>query len=153
MNDFTAAHRNMPFGTRLGVTNLENGRQVKVRINDRGPFVEDRIIDLSYAAARELRMVGPGTALVELSLLGSSPQAGASAAPGRYGVQVGAFRERRNADRLREHLARRHAPVSVHRDGDLYRVLVGVEPTEAAANSLAEKLRREHLLGIVVSIP
>ncbi len=151
MNEFTAAHRNLAFGTRLRVTNLENGLQVKVRINDRGPFVEERIIDLSYAAARELRMVGPGTALVELSLLGSSPQAGA--APGRYGVQVGAFRERHNADRLREHLARRHAPVSVRLDGDLYRVLVGVEPTEAAANSLAEKLRREHLLGIVVSLP
>ena len=152
MYDLTAAHRTMPFGTRVKVINLENGRLVRVRINDRGPFAEGRIIDLSYAAAKAIQMVGPGTALVGLSVLETA--GAASPAPsGRYSVQVGAFRERHRADRLRRELARRHAPVSVCREGDLYRVLVGAETTSAAANSLAERLRREHLLGVVVLVP
>jgi rare lipoprotein A len=69
MHGLTAAHPSLPFGTLVQVTNLENGRQVVVRINDRGPFGRRRVIDLSYAAARELAMVGPGTARVELALV------------------------------------------------------------------------------------
>jgi rare lipoprotein A len=70
MHQLTAAHPTLPFGTLVQVTNVENGRQVVVRINDRGPFGRRRLIDLSYAAARELRMVGPGTARVELAVIG-----------------------------------------------------------------------------------
>jgi len=70
MRKLTAAHPTLPFGTLVQVTNVENGRQVVVRINDRGPFGRRRVIDLSYAAARELRMVGPGTAQVELAVVG-----------------------------------------------------------------------------------
>ncbi|HEV3459913.1 MAG TPA: septal ring lytic transglycosylase RlpA family protein, partial [Thermoanaerobaculia bacterium] len=66
----TAAHPRLPFGTMVQVTNLENGKQVVVRINDRGPFGRRRVIDLSLAAARELDMVGPGTARVEVAVLG-----------------------------------------------------------------------------------
>jgi len=62
----TAAHRTYPFGTKVLVTNLETGRSVVVRINDRGPFVKNRIIDLSYAAAREIRMIRPGIVQVTL---------------------------------------------------------------------------------------
>ena len=149
MNSRTAAHRTLAMGTHVEVTNMENGRQVKVRINDRGPFVEGRVIDLSYSAAQAIDIIGPGTALVRLSVLGEEGQAGPGAA-GRYGVQVGVFHEKRNADRLQGLLARRHAPVNIRQDGDLYRVLVGAEKTEAAANSLADRLRQEHLLGIVV---
>jgi rare lipoprotein A len=69
MRSLTAAHPTLPFGTLVQVTNLANGRQVVVRINDRGPFAHRRIIDLSYAAARELEIVGPGTARVELALV------------------------------------------------------------------------------------
>jgi rare lipoprotein A len=65
----TAAHQTLPADTRVRVTNLTNGRSVVVRINDRGPFVDDRIIDLSYAAAREIEMIGPGTAPVRLEVL------------------------------------------------------------------------------------
>ncbi len=71
MDAMTAAHRTLPFGTRLRVTNLANGRRAVVRINDRGPFKGKRIIDLSYAAARELGMVGDGTARVRLEVIGS----------------------------------------------------------------------------------
>jgi rare lipoprotein A len=64
MHDYTAAHRRFPFGTRLRVTNLRNGRQVVVRVNDRGPFGGGRIIDVSYAAAKSLGMVSAGSARV-----------------------------------------------------------------------------------------
>jgi rare lipoprotein A len=63
-NELTAAHRTLPFGTKVLVTNLRNGRSVTVRINDRGPFGRGRIIDVSVAAARELDMIGSGTAMV-----------------------------------------------------------------------------------------
>ena len=68
--DLTAAHQTLPHGTRVQVTNLTNGRSVLVRINDRGPFVDDRIIDLSYAAARQIDMIGPGTAMVQVEIVG-----------------------------------------------------------------------------------
>ena len=69
MHKMTAAHPSLPFGTRVRVTNLRNGRSAIVRINDRGPFLKGRVVDLSYAAARELRLVGPGTSRVRLSVL------------------------------------------------------------------------------------
>ena len=69
MHAMTAAHKTLPFNTRVRVTNLDNGRSVVVRINDRGPFVKGRIIDLSYGAAREAGLVGPGTARVLVEVL------------------------------------------------------------------------------------
>jgi rare lipoprotein A len=69
MHAMTAAHPSLPFGTRVRVTNLDNGRRAVVRINDRGPFRRGRIIDVSYAAARELKMIGPGTARVRIDVL------------------------------------------------------------------------------------
>ena len=68
MHELTAAHRTLPFGTHVRVTNLENGRSVVVRINDRGPWKKGRIVDLSYDAARELHMVGAGTTRVRLDI-------------------------------------------------------------------------------------
>src|SRR5439155_519477 len=87
--ELTAAHPSLPLGTRVMVTNLENGRAVQVRINDRGPFVGGRAIDLSYAAARTIGMVGPGTVRVRVEVLGSAtlvaaaPAAAPVAAPAR----------------------------------------------------------------------
>ena len=69
MNDFTAAHKTLPFNTTVKVTNTQNGKSVTVRINDRGPFVDDRIIDLSLAAAKAIDMIGTGTANVTLEVL------------------------------------------------------------------------------------
>jgi rare lipoprotein A len=69
MYKMTAAHRTLPLGTRLRVTNLTNGRAVTVTITDRGPFVNNRVLDLSYAAAREIGMVVPGTAPVRLEII------------------------------------------------------------------------------------
>jgi len=69
MYDYTAAHKTLPLGTYVRVINLENGKSVVVRINDRGPFVKNRIIDLSYAAAKKIDMIDKGTARVKLQII------------------------------------------------------------------------------------
>ncbi len=140
MEKLTAAHRTLPFDSVVRVRNLENQRGVRVRINDRGPFVEGRIIDLSRAAARRIRMLGPGTAQVRLevvSLRGRAPEC-------CFAVQVGAFRDRANAERRRQLAERERRPARLElRDGDppLWRVLVGQEATLEAAGDLARRLR------------
>jgi len=144
MYDMTAAHRTLPFGTRVTVHDLENGQNVTVRINDRGPFVEGRIIDLSYAAAKAMHM--PGIAQVYLEILGLEE---AAAIPGIFAVQVGAFRERGNAERLRVRIETQFGPVIIQDfdrgDGVFYRVRVGHESSEDAARSLAQSLRQANL--------
>jgi rare lipoprotein A len=140
MYQFTAAHRTLPFGAVLRVTNLSNGKQTEVRVNDRGPFVGNRIIDLSLSAARAIDMVGPGTAQVRIEMLGGpSPNVGA------FGVQVGAFLVKENADALRERLATQFSPVIVvpydSPNGPYFRVRVGRVATEVEAGNLANQLR------------
>jgi rare lipoprotein A len=71
MYELTAAHRTLPFGTILNVVNLDNGKEVQVRVNDRGPFVDDRVIDLSLGAAKEIDMIATGTARVAIEVVGS----------------------------------------------------------------------------------
>lgn len=103
-NDLTAAHTILPFQSMIEVTNLSNGRSVVVRINDRGPFANDRIIDLSRGAAERIGLIGPGTARVHLRHVGSTspaqrPVVSEERAPvqGRFFIQVGAFGEQGNA--------------------------------------------------------
>jgi rare lipoprotein A len=140
MHDFTAAHRTLPFGALVRVTNLRNGLQTEVRINDRGPFVANRIIDLSLSAAQSLQMVGPGTAPVRIELL-----SGPNPATGFFAVQVGAFRIQDNAESLRGKLSNRYSPISIipydSPTGQLYRVRVGRLTSEDAARQLAGELR------------
>ena len=140
MHEFTAAHRTLPFNAVVRVTNLRNGKQTQVRINDRGPFVADRVIDLSLSAAEAIEMVGPGTAQVRLEVI-----AGPSSATGFFAVQIGAFREQENAQRLKVEMESRNLPVSIvtydSPSGLFYRVRVGRVPTEAEANQLAGQLR------------
>jgi rare lipoprotein A len=136
----TAAHRTLPFGSIVQVTNLANGRQAEVRITDRGPFVANRIIDLSYAAAEALGVVGPGTAPVRLQVVsGPNPMIGF------FGVQIGAFEFEANAERLRAGLSARYSPIAIvpydSPRGLFYRVRVGRVPTEAAAREIAAQLR------------
>jgi rare lipoprotein A len=152
MHDMTAAHRTLPFGAMVRVTNLANGRQTEVRVNDRGPFVANRIIDLSLAAAESIGMIGTGTATVRLEMV-----AGPNPLEGFFGVQVGAFSVQDNADRLRARLAERYSsvtivPVSLP-NGRFYRVRVGRLPSEAAARALAEQLRaNEQFVTFVVRL-
>jgi rare lipoprotein A len=140
MHEFTAAHRTLPFNAVVRVTNLRNGKQTQVRINDRGPFVADRVIDLSLSAAEAIEMVGPGTAQVRLEVI-----AGPSSVTGFFAVQIGAFREQENAQRLEVEMESRNLPVSIvtydSPSGLFYRVRVGRLPTEADANQLAAQLR------------
>jgi peptidoglycan lytic transglycosylase len=144
MEKFTAAHRTLPFGTLVRVINLDNEKSVEVRINDRGPFAGDRIIDLSHAAAQAIGLIGPGLARVRLELM-QIPVA--ATAPGYYAVQVGAFQYRANAERLRAEMEARYGAAHlVLRPGDppLWRVLVGRAATEDDAGTLAGRIRAEH---------
>jgi rare lipoprotein A len=92
MNKLTAAHLSLPFDTWLRVTNLSNRRDTEVRINDRGPFVKGRIIDLSRAAAEEIEMIGPGTVRIRLEII-QAPNTQSA-----YVVQIGSFGRRENAE-------------------------------------------------------
>jgi rare lipoprotein A len=137
-----AAHRTLPFGSIVRVTNLNNGLQTEVRIIDRGPFVAGRIIDLSLAAARILNLVGTGTAPVRIELLSSPiPLAG------DFTVQVGAFAQRENAERLRIQLSTRYMPIVIDEadlpSGHFFRVRVGRVQTQDAAQRLAGILAEE----------
>jgi rare lipoprotein A len=106
MHAMTAAHRTLPLGTLVRVRHLQNNRSVDVRINDRGPFVREheRIIDLSYAAAQHLGVVGPGTAPVEVVAIGTAAGSPVDLYSGNFTFQIGAFSNRENAERLRSEL-------------------------------------------------
>lgn len=139
MFQYTAAHRTLPFGAVVQVTNLNNGKQVEVRINDRGPFVGNRLIDLSYSAAVAIGMIGTGTAPVRLDVV-----AGPNPNIGFFAVQVGAFQLEQNATRLREQLSARYSPVTIATlelpNGVYYRVRVGRFPSQATAQQLATEI-------------
>jgi rare lipoprotein A len=140
MYKLTAAHRTLPFETMVRVTNLNNGKSTTVRITDRGPFVSNRIIDLSLAAAREIESVGPGVVPVRIEVLGN-----VDVTAGFFTVQVGAFKDRGNAERLRDRLALSYTPIFIQQydspEGTFYRLRVGKVSGEDAANQLAEQLR------------
>jgi rare lipoprotein A len=152
MHQMTAAHRTLPFGAVVRVTNLSNGRQTEVRINDRGPFVANRVIDLSLAAAQAIEMIGTGTAPVRLEIL-----AGPNPRTGYFGVQVGAFTVEGNAEKLKAQLSARYSSISIATydspNGIFYRVRVGRVPTQDAAVQLAAQLRSaEQLTTFVVRL-
>jgi rare lipoprotein A len=143
MNDMTAAHPTLPFGTLVQVTNLENGRAATVRINDRGPFVRGRIIDLSYAAARVLGIVGPGTARVRIEVEKGVPERDRTS---KASVQVGAFVVQENAYAMKRELEKiiSGVYVSTARTGGrtFYRVRVAARNREEArkiARRLADR--------------
>ncbi len=154
MEKLTAAHRTLPFDTWVAVRNLKNDREVEVRIIDRGPFVDGRVIDLSHAAAAAIDMIGPGTAPVRITVIRTPKEA----PPGLFAVQVGSFRVRENADRTRTDMAARYGSARiVPRPGgrDTWRVLVGQERTQEAAQELARRIREdshEKSTGLIVRI-
>jgi rare lipoprotein A len=142
MEKMTAAHRTLPFETVVRVQNQKNRRTVDVRITDRGPFINGRIIDLSRAAARQIEMIGPGIVPVRVWVIGLPPSSPART----FAVQVGAFRTRFPAEKLKREMERRygHARVVRRRGGENYwRVVVGRGMTEADAKRLSGKLEKE----------
>jgi rare lipoprotein A len=157
MYAMTAAHKTLPIPAYARVTNLSNGRSVVVRINDRGPFVDNRIIDLSYTAAHKLDMTRAGTAFVEVEVItpGSIAEAARGIAPPalpdpmappRLYLQAGAFGVAANATQLAERLRAAGVASVLIREPDaavsLYRVRVGPIRDVAAFDTLAAQLAR-----------
>ena len=130
----------MAFNTMVRVTNLTNGKSVVVRITDRGPFVENRVIDLSRAAAQAIESIGPGVVPVRLEVVSGNDPYG-----GYFTVQVGAFKEKANADRLRDRLEALYPPATIQQvgldDGTFYRVRVGRILGEESAQRFADDLK------------
>ena len=131
MNALTAAHKTLPFNTRVQITHQESGKSVIVRINDRGPFVSDRVIDLSYGAARKLGIIEQGTAPVTLRVLrqkSSSLRRRAAGRPtrrGNFAVQVGVFANPANARMVSRRFPHSRIQPVQQNDRKIYKVLVG----------------------------
>ncbi|NKC12316.1 MAG: septal ring lytic transglycosylase RlpA family protein [Gammaproteobacteria bacterium] len=153
MYAMTAAHKALPLPTYVRVTNLDNGRSVILRVNDRGPFHRGRVIDVSYTAALKMDMVRQGTAPVEVrALKPGAPVRAARHEPGAIYVQVGAFAKEINARRIEQRLRSefpqpiqiREVRIRQAKTGvrSLYRVWIGPLETMAAANGTREKLFR-----------
>lgn len=158
MDALTAAHRTLPLGTTVRVTCLDTGREAVLKVNDRGPFIEGRILDCSYGAAKELGFAGMGVARVRVEVLELgkprvrySPGPGRQVLPGKksvqpilddsFCVQAGAFSVKDNAVRFRDLLESRFGDAYIVEFRGFYRVRVGHLPTEEAANELAVKVR------------
>jgi hypothetical protein len=147
MHGVSAAHRFLPFDTWVLVRNLDNGRELEVRINDRGPFVRKRIVDLSRAGADALDMVRSGVANVELRVTrwpGSGPPPAVVVTGGELLLQAGAFQDERRARRLAEKLQRLDSRFTVYTEGSWHRVQargLSIDDAERLRESL---LRRGH---------
>jgi len=166
MYSMSAAHKTLPLGTWVKVTNLSNVRDVTVRINDRGPFVKGRIIDLSYMAAKQLGLVGKGTAWVRVEALGMAEERKIdgqvtsvlvqpkSYNEGRFTVQIGAFKEKSNAENLRARLTKKYDNVRIETfelgDDTFYRVRVSEKHTIGQAMDLQAKLEKEGFIDCFV---
>jgi rare lipoprotein A len=152
-NDLTAASNVFPLGSEVLVTDIGSGHAVEVRINDRGPFRKGRKIDLSYAAARSLGMVAPGTAAVRMDLL-QTPAIDPEGRP-QYFVQFGSFAASRNAENLRAQLAAYYPDVSIEQldtsGGLYYRVRMGGFATRDEAQTRAAQTARFGLPMMIVS--
>ena len=159
-NAFTAAHKTLPFGTNVRVTNLDNGKNTTVVINDRGPFKTGRIIDLSNAAAKQLGVVGTGTARVKIKAVGSTGYSTttqkasvsqSSSASGKYYVQIGAYSSRANADNAARALSGAGYGYSVKsgKNGN-YAVMAGPYSSRSAAESARNKLRQKYSGAFIV---
>ncbi len=150
MYDLTAAHRTLPFDSYVVVTNLNNGKSVTVRINDRGPFVKGRIIDLSYAAASIIDAVETGVVPVSLEIIESmSPPLGTQ----KFYVQVGSFVSKKNANALKNKIKKKYKRVDVTAfkttNQTYHRVRIRAHNLEEA-EKLARQLRSEGIPSYII---
>ncbi len=151
MYAMTAAHKTMSFGTRLHVTNTNNGKSVVVTINDRGPFVKGRQLDLSFGAAKKIGMIESGTARVKVQVLGRDTsyvkKVSYGASNGPFTLQVGSFRDKDNAYQLEDILSHAYKGVYVYKvkiNGiKYYRVCVGKFRSRDTADKIANRLAGE----------
>jgi len=149
-NALTAAHQSLPLGTQVMVTNLENGQAIEVRINDRGPFVAGRIIDLSLAAAKSIGVYAPGTALVRIEVL-SAPTPRLTVL---YAVQVGSYTDADKASNLKQALTQHFSSVYISplssRRFRYYQVRLGPFAERVQAEHQARSAARAGLQSVVV---
>jgi rare lipoprotein A len=146
----TAAHRELPFGTVLEVTNVANGKSVRVRINDRGPFIRGRVLDLSRAAAEEIGLIGPGVAEVRATVVAPGIAGPEVSDTGLWAVQVGSFADRARAERHAERVRATGRGVFLEPYRGLSRVKVGPYDSRAQAEAALEEIRDAGFEGIVV---
>ena len=151
MHGMTAAHKTLPLGVFVRVENRDNGKEAVVRVNDRGPFVKSRVIDLSYAAAKDLGVVQHGTARVRITALGfrtrgtdgKETYSAVNYDSGAFTVQTGAFTHRENADRQSAEMKKRAGYAEVRKaevKGDtFYRVYAGKYTSLKAAEAARER--------------
>ena len=164
MYAMTAAHKTLPLPSYLEVKNLENGRKIIVRVNDRGPFHDNRIVDLSYTAALKLDMFAKGTALVEIRAINprsytaggapveTRPKVDTETTPAQFYIQVGVFSDQNNAENLKNKLLSLQTPVQVDEatlnETAVYRVKIGplddIETADALVYQLEPLGIREH---------
>ncbi len=179
MDGFTAAHKQLPFGTMLEVTNFDNGKTARVKVNDRGPYRGKRIMDLSYGAAKKLGMISPGKAMVGIRIIskdrdysgdtGEEKYNGRrnsfvepvvrneytdrdeSSQGGNYSVQAGAFYSRRNAEKLKSRIeALTRNSVIIVNKGDLYKVRVKGITNRSDAGRLKRMLADEDIKSFIM---
>jgi rare lipoprotein A len=143
----TAAHQFAPLGTWAVVTNLENGKQAKVRINDRGPFVAGRVIDLSYAAAQKIGMVRNGTAPVEVVFFGEAPELPDK----KYYIQTGSFSTRDYALLMESQLQKKHSTTKIVSADDYFKVLIGPFDSRGVAEREKRNFSQEGYEAFVVA--
>jgi len=170
----TAAHKTLPFGTIIRVTNLANNKTVEVKVNDRGPFVEGRIVDLSKLAATRLDFVNKGLAKVKLEVVKNPGGKESAYDPGKpnmtdpnveekefyefsvnrltptgFGVQIGTYQELANLVRLSDNLQKSYrkkvtVQVSILNGTKVYRIIIGRESTRKKAEALKQKLKKKY---------
>lgn len=159
--ELTAAHKSLPFNTWVRVVNQDNGQEVVVRINDRGPFIRKRIIDLSRAGAEAVGMVGPGVARVRLYKLEMPPpvsrarvlaEDGETLRGRRFTVQVGAFRESWRAHVLRGEIAGHFPEAEITSDAVWHRVQIGAFRHREAAEEVMRQLVAEGYPAVVLAL-
>ena len=143
MHALTAAHKKLPLGSKVLVTNLENQRQIEVVINDRGPFIKNRIIDLSLAGAQRIKMKKNGTAMVRLDIT-ELPESISDSQVNPFAIQFGAFNSYTQAVTLKKKLAQSNRKVFIEKvsqdGGSLYRVRLGWFASRDAARREARRL-------------
>ena len=125
MHGITAAHRTLPFNTEVLVENLDNGKTVQVRINDRGPFAKDRIIDLSRGAAEKVDMIGPGTARVRIYVVGGTDNLPTDLKKAQYTVQLGSYNNREAAEKKSKEIRSSYVEEVSVKGETYYRVYFG----------------------------
>jgi rare lipoprotein A len=148
MHQLTAAHKTLPFGTRVLVTNRDTSQSAEVRVNDRGPFVEGRILDVSYAAARLLGAVGPGIIPVRVRILSLPTRS--SPGEGPYTVQIGSFTARARAEALRDTVNGFTIAEGTVAGEPVHRVRVGAYPDRTQAAAAARDLTARGYHALVV---